>query len=382
MPKKKYSIAILAALFGSGWFVADGPGVRVLQQMLSQVASVHGQPQSGLPPATTGYPPASNWGQGAAQPQQQAGYQQTPQYPPAAAQAPAIPAINANFRPQVPAPPTPFEGGPAIHIASFNIEVFGDKKASKPYVMATLAAIIQNFHVVAIQEIRTQDDYFIDNFLRTYVNRDGRRYDRVVGPRLGRSRSTEQYAFIYDTAVIELSRNSVYTLNDPDDLMHREPLVAMFRTRAPPEQAFTFTLVNIHTDPDETDTELDALAQVYQVVRRSGGGEDDVIILGDLNVDDQHLGALGRIQSIKPVVRGVPTNSLKNAQYDNIVLHQPSTAEFTGRWGVYDIGRMHNLTPDQVQQVSDHLPVWAEFSAYEAAAPGRVAGRGGDVWTQ
>ena len=97
--------------------------------------------------------------------------------------------------------------------------------------MATLAAIIQNFHVVAIQEIRTQDDYFLDNFLRNYVNRNGRAYDKVIGPRLGRSSSTEQYAFLYDTAAIDVNPRMIYTVNDPDDLLHREPLVAMFRVR-------------------------------------------------------------------------------------------------------------------------------------------------------
>jgi endonuclease/exonuclease/phosphatase family metal-dependent hydrolase len=377
--KKRYLLAMLAAMFGSGWFVADGPGLQLLKQFLAQAVAVQGQSPAGNVPAPGQFPgnyplTAGPVGGQAQQPAYPAG--QYGNYPSAPA-APNVPAISANFRPNnVPAPPTPFEGGPAIHIASFNIQVFGNTKASKPYVMATLAAIIHNFHVVAIQEIRTQDDYFIDNFLRTYVNVNGRRYDRVVGPRLGRSNSTEQYAFLFDTAAVELSRSSVYTLNDPDDLLHREPLVAMFRTRAPPEQAFTFTLVNIHTDPDETDTELDALAQVYQVVRRAGGGEDDVIILGDLNVDDQHLGALGRVQNLRPVVRGVPTNAAKNAQYDNIIVNQLATGEFTGRWGVYDIGRMHNLRPDQVQEVSDHLPVWAEFSAYEASAPGRVAGGG------
>jgi endonuclease/exonuclease/phosphatase family metal-dependent hydrolase len=360
---------LLVALFGGGWFVTNGPGIGVLQQFLAQASAPQGQAPFGgfgQQPAAPSYP-ANN------------------QYPAAPQPAnPTIPAISASYRgqPAPPAPPTPFQGGPAIHIASFNIEVFGDTKASKPYVMATLASIIHNFHVVAIQEIRTQDDYFIDNFLRNYVNRDGRRYDRVVGPRLGRSRSTEQYAFLYDTNVVELARSSVYTINDPDDLLHREPLVAMFRTRAPPEQAFTFTLINVHTDPDETDRELDALGQVYQVVRRSAGGEDDVILLGDLNVDDQHLGALGRLQSVRAVVRNTPTNAAKTAQYDNIILHQPSTAEFTGRWGVYDIGQLHNLTPDQVQQVSDHLPVWAEFSAYEAPAPGRFAERGTDGWAK
>jgi endonuclease/exonuclease/phosphatase family metal-dependent hydrolase len=267
-------------------------------------------------------------------------------------------------------------GGPAIRIATFNIEKFGDAKARKPYVMATLANIIHNFHIVAIQEIRTQDSYFIDNFLRTYVNQNGRLYDKVIGPRLGRTNSKEQYAILFDTAAIEVNPRSIFTVNDPDDLLHREPLVAMFRVRGPPpQQAFTFVLVNIHTDPDETKTELDALAQVYQAVRRVSGGEDDIILLGDLNVDDRHLGELGRLDGIRPIVRDKYTNTRQNAQYDNIVIHQPSTAEFTGRWEVFNFGRHFGLTLDQALEVSDHFPVWAEFNAYESMTPGRVAAR-------
>jgi hypothetical protein len=41
-----------------------------------------------------------------------------------------------------------------ITIANFNIQVFGQKKASKPEVMYTLAKIISRFDIVAIQEIR------------------------------------------------------------------------------------------------------------------------------------------------------------------------------------------------------------------------------------
>jgi hypothetical protein len=138
-------------------------------------------------------------------------------------------------------------------------------------------------------------------------------------------------------------------------------------------------LVNIHTDPEETDTELDALAQVYQAVRRASGGEDDIILLGDLNVDDQHLGQLGRLEGIRPLISGVYTNTRQNALYDNIVLHQPSTAEFSGRAGIFNFLPLYQLPPQQALEkglkVSDHLPVWAEFSAYEATTPGRVAGR-------
>ena len=97
------------------------------------------------------------------------------------------------------------------------------------------------------------------------INATGRHYDYVIGPRLGRTASKEQYAFIFDTASIEVDRNALYTVADPDDLLHREPLVGWFRVRGPPpDQAFTFSLVDIHTDPDETKQELDALGDVFR----------------------------------------------------------------------------------------------------------------------
>jgi deoxyribonuclease-1-like protein len=361
---RSYSLFLMALLAGGGWFFAKNPS------KLGDIFNAVSQGQSGSP---------AQYGSAQNSPIGYAGAGNYPTNPGYQTQAP-IPAIPVNYNPQAPPaappPPMPMFGGPAIRIASFNIQVFGDAKGSKPYIMATLAAIIHNFHVVAIQEIRTQDDYFLDNFLRTYVNVNGRVYDKVVGPRLGRSNSKEQYAFLYDTSAIEVNRRSVYTINDPDDLLHREPLVAMFRVRGPPpDQAFTFVLVNVHTDPDEVGAEVDALADVYRAVRRASGGEDDVILLGDLNTDDKHLGALGQLDGVRPIVRGVYTNTRQSAEYDNIIMHQPSTTEFSGRWGVYDVPRLHNLSMDQSLQVSDHLPVWAEFSAYESATPGRVANR-------
>jgi hypothetical protein len=121
---------------------------------------------------------------------------------------------------------------------------------------------------------------------------------------------------------------------------------------------------------------------VFQAVRRSSNGEDDIILLGDLNVDDRHLGQLGQLDGVRPIVRGVFTNTRQDALYDNIILHQPSTAEFTGRWGVFNFQQAFKLTADQALQVSDHLPIWAEFSAYESAAPGRVATRGATIRAQ
>jgi endonuclease/exonuclease/phosphatase family metal-dependent hydrolase len=263
--------------------------------------------------------------------------------------------------------------GETVRVASFNIQVFGDTKAQKPHVMEKLAAIVRSFDIIAIQEVRTRDDGHLPRFV-DMINATGRRYDFVIGPRLGRSVSTEQYAFIFDTQSVEIDRRQLYTVEDPDDLLHREPLVGWFRVRGPdPSQAFTFTLVNIHTDPDETDKELDVLAQVFVKVQHDGRGEDDVIILGDFNVDDRHLGELGRLPNITWCISGVPTNVRGTQLYDNLVFSKRATVEFTGRAGVYDFMREFNLSQDEAVEISDHIPVWAEFSLYEGGVPGRVA---------
>jgi endonuclease/exonuclease/phosphatase family metal-dependent hydrolase len=257
---------------------------------------------------------------------------------------------------------------PTIRIASFNIQVFGVSKLQKPNVMQVLAEVVRRFDLVAIQEIRSVDDTIMPQFV-AWINSTGVSYDFVIGPRLGRSNSKEQYAFVFDTTRIEVDPRSIYTVPDPQDLLHREPMAARFRARGvPPSQAFTFTLVNIHTDPDETSTELDALAQVFVGVQQNGVGEDDVILLGDLNVDENRMGDLGRLPGIAWVVSGVPTNTRGTKTYDNIVFDRRTTIEFTGRWGVLDLMREFSLTMEQALEVSDHLPVWAEFSVYEGQA--------------
>jgi len=265
--------------------------------------------------------------------------------------------------------------GATIRIASYNIQVFGNKKASKPYVMRILADVVRQFHIVALQEIRTQNQDLIRNFVKL-INQTGRKFDYVVGPRLGDTNVKEQYAFLFDTERVKIDFQSVYTVSDPDNLLHREPLVATFQTLGvPSDEAFTFTLVNIHTDPDLVPREMDAMGEVYRVVRRSGWGEDDIIVLGDLNTDDRNLGRLGKIPGIYPVISGMWTNTKQNQQYDNLVLHRPSTTEYSGRSGVFDVTRRYNLNADQSQQVSDHFPVWAEFSVHERDHTGRIASR-------
>jgi len=254
-------------------------------------------------------------------------------------------------------------------IASFNIQVLGQSKISKPGMKEKLAHVIRQFDLVAIQEVRAKADNVIPDLVSS-INANGSRYNFVIGPRLGRSNSKEQYAYVFNTNTVEHDPSSVGTINDPNDLLHREPLVTRFRARTQsPAQAFTFWMVNIHTDPDEVPEEVDALADVFTVMQQARSDEDDVILLGDLNANEKQLGRLGRIPGMRWTVTGVTTNTRKTKAYDNILFQGQATQEYTGRWGVYDLERNLGLSRDQALQVSDHLPVWAEFRVWEARQP-------------
>jgi hypothetical protein len=50
---------------------------------------------------------------------------------------------------------------------------------------------------------------------------------------------------------------------------------------------------------------------------------------------------------------------------DNILFDRRATVEYTGRSGVLDMIRELDLTRQEALEVSEHLPVWAEFSSYE-----------------
>ena len=301
--------------------------------------------------------------------------------PPVAAIPPPAPVAAAPAVPPPPpsapvaAPPAPPPAGKptdAVLIASFNIQVFGEAKLAKPQVVDVLARVVRRFDVVAVQEVRAKSDSVVPTFVAA-VNADGSRYDYVIGPRLGRTSSKEQYTFIYDSTRIEIDPSSVATLPNPGDTLHRPPLRARFRVRTnPPEAGFSFWLVDIHTDPDEVPQEVDALADAFVSMRSVIPDEDDVILLGDLNAGPPQFGRIRQIPGIGWAVSGTTTNTRRTKTYDNLVFDRTVTTEYTGRWGVLDLQQTFGLPLDKALEVSDHNPVWAAFSPWEMQ---RIAGR-------
>ena len=166
-----------------------------------------------------------------------------------------------------------------IRIASFNIQVFGRAKASKDEVMEILANTISQFDIVAIQEIRDKSGTAI-KALEVAVDDIGVNYDFVIGPRLGRTTSKEQYAYFYKTDVIEVEGS--YTYDDSgNDTFHRELYIAKFKVK---NGNLDFAMINIHVDPGEATSEINALPSVISNAQ-SHFTESDVILLGDLNAD-------------------------------------------------------------------------------------------------
>lgn len=275
----------------------------------------------------------------------------------------------------LPAPPVkPWD---AILVCSFNIQVFGESKLGKPHVVDILARVVRNFDIVAIQEVRAKSDAIVPDFVKA-INADGSRYHYVIGPREGRTVSKEQYVFIYDTNRIEVDPSSVGSAPNPGGRLHRPPLFARFRTRInPPQMAFTFWLVNTHTDPDEVPQEIDALTDVFLMMRSARPDEDDVILLGDLNAGPPEFGRLKQIPGIGWAVTGVTTNTRRTKTYDNLIFDQSATREYLGRWGVLDLQNTCKLSLEQALEVSDHNPVWAAFYPCETPRGSQQSGMAG-----
>ncbi len=262
-----------------------------------------------------------------------------------------------------------------IRIATFNIQIFGKKKSSNANVMAVIAKVVSQFDVVAIQEVRGGDATPIQ-LLVDLLRASGGRYAATVSEPIGRTSQTESYAFVWDESRIQLVPQSAYVVQDTADRMHREPMVASFETRVGSgdgRNPFRFTLINAHTSPSEVaasaiGNEMNVLDDVFVRVRQydyETTGEEDCILLGDLNVDTAGLRELGQIPGIETIAGDTKTNTRRTKTYDHILIDRVMTREYTGRFGVVDFQHDFGLSEEQAIMVSDHLPLWAEFSAYE-----------------
>ncbi len=260
--------------------------------------------------------------------------------------------------------PPPTTSTDKIRIASFNIQIFGQTKIGKADVMDILSNIARNFDLIAIQEIRDISETTMPTYKSMINAMEGPDYDFIIGPRLGRSTSKEQYAYLYNTETIGAVGSGV-TYPDDSDVFEREPFIAAFEALG---GNFDFVLIVNHVKPDDAENEINNMPDVVSYAQQIYAGEGDFIVLGDLNADCSYFDEDGptplRSTEYTWLIENTADTTTKTTDctYDRIIITGGALGDYTGDSGVYGFDTVYGLTYDETTAVSDHYPVYAEFS--------------------
>ncbi len=224
--------------------------------------------------------------------------------------------------------------------------------------------ICSRFDVLALQELSPRDAAALPAIVAS-IHDGGSSFDYLLGPAVGREGNIAQMAFLFNTNRLESDQDHLYCVDDPDNLLLRKPLVGWFRAKeSPSHQAFTFTLVSVAVNPNSRFEEVRLIPELAKSILIDGRREDDIIFVGDFQsserqlLDLRSLGWQTAISDLATTVRG-------DRMLDNMLIHSGVTREFNGRAGVIDFIREFNLTLQEAEALSSHLPIGAEFSPLE-----------------
>jgi len=255
---------------------------------------------------------------------------------------------------------------PTIKVAAFNIQIFGRAKREKEDVMAILVNITRQFDLVLIQEIRDSSETTAPLFLDMINDAEGPEYAYVRSPRLGRTTSKEAYAYFYNTETVTYAEGSDRVYNDTDDVFEREPYIATFSSGG-----FDFTLVGIHTKPDDAPQEIGNLTLVIASILAADPDEADIIILGDLNADGSYFNEDATSNPLQApeyhwtVTDEMDTMTKTDWTYDRIILLDATYSHeyLDASTQVYYFDLALGIVDEEfVWDVSDHYPVYAKFA--------------------
>jgi len=252
---------------------------------------------------------------------------------------------------------------PALRIGTIHVNDLNLSKFQKEKVLFLMREFGRQCDLIALQGLQPNQQEVLVEWIAELAQQN-MDYGYLVGPTVGRADQQRQLAFMYNKSKLETDRTQLYTLQDPQDLILFDPLVAWFRVRGiDPSRAFTFTLVNMELTDPTFGNEQNLLEEIVQSIRNDGRREDDIILAGSFECpihniplyNDGWLGALG----------DMPTDPSFQKRRDNILINSRTTEEFLGKGEVFDFLRAYNLTVQEALHISQHLPAWGEFSALE-----------------
>ncbi len=242
--------------------------------------------------------------------------------------------------------------------------------------LAIIAEIISHFDIVAIQEVKRDV-----TGLRMLLEMLGPQWGVLLSDvNEGKEGNKERLAFVYDKRRVEPSGLAGEIVLPPDwgsqaiEQFARTPYAVSFRSG---NEAFILVTVHIKYgsgNPEERVPELEAFAEwMANWSARDKRYHQDLIVLGDFNIDrrgDPRFEAFAsRGLNVPEPIRGISTNlatGKKAKHYDQIGWFMGRLQmEFTGKAGTVNFA--HAVFKEMSLRsmsfrVSDHLPLWAEFS--------------------
>lgn len=232
----------------------------------------------------------------------------------------------------------------SIKIASWNLEIFGDSKASNPTLMESYKKVIENYDIIFVQEIRDADASSFDSLCAMMVG-----YKCKISSRAGRSISKEQYGLIYKDNLKLIG----FVDYNPDSLdrWERPPFVAYFDGNL-----YNFSLYNIHVKPEDVKSELAALENDASI-KSAISQNNPLAILGDLNADCDYYnaGSEPELDSLVWLINDNQdtTSGNSNCAYDRILVTNSLSKK------VIDSGIDKSTTTE-----SDHYLIFFEIRTY------------------
>lgn len=256
-----------------------------------------------------------------------------------------------------------------IIIATWNIQHFSEKKSWRS--LKYISDIIERFDVIAIQEIKSD----IRGISKLQQLLPGR-YRILISDVTG---NTERFAFIYDERTVTstgLVAEIGFDLESETHVgfqLHRMPYCASFRAGR-----FDFTIVSVHIFEsilEFREKEIDLLAEkINKLSQREHSKvvDRDFFVVGDFNIrkkGDRFFKALVKHGFVMPEkLNSLTTNFKRTGTYDKIAWVDRPDFYYNEKCNVipfYKVLYQDRNPPGGKREISDHLPLWAEFRINE-----------------
>jgi len=248
----------------------------------------------------------------------------------------------------------------SISICSWNLQNFGNKKSDIE--VAFIASTIQNYDVIAIQEVITGNGgALVVARLVTLMNSKGGSWDYTISdPTTSNSSTTsERYAFIWNKKAVSKLGNAWLENHYVVDI-DREPYFATFR-----KEGKEFTVVTFHAKPKakQPETEIKYFKFFPNLYPKL-----NLIFCGDFNCPQSHtvfnpLKTMGYVPAFVGQKTTLRMKCINNdclaSEYDNF-FYNPKKTIFLKSGVIHFYLNFPSM--EKARRISDHIPIYLTFN--------------------